>query len=112
MKSLRILGALVLLLGIGMVGTSQYIQIQVLGGRAEISRGEKKVEQGRALFGVTPATKQVGDTVFFNSADKKIAAGKEQADHYEKLANQLQTGGIIAIIVGAGLILWSFVKKK
>lgn len=103
---------IVLLLGIVMVGVSQHIQGRVFEGRQEISSGEQKVETGRRVFGVNPVSKEVGDTVIFNSADKKIAAGKQQADEYEALANQLQTGGIIAIIVGAAMILFSFKKKK
>lgn len=112
MKSLRIFGVVVLIAGVVMIGASQYIQGQVLQGRAEISSGEQKVETGRKVFGANPVSKEVGDAAFFNSADQKIAAGKAQADHYETLANQLQTGGIIAIVVGAGMILWSFKKKK
>lgn len=103
---------LVLLLGIVMIGASKYIQGEVLEGRRQISSGEQKVETGRQLFGVNPVSKEVGNTLFFNSADKKIAAGKAEAEHYETLANQLQTGGIIAIVVGAGMILVSFRKKK
>ena len=112
MKSLRIFGVIVLLAGVVMIGASQYIKGQVLEGRAEISSGEQKVSTGRKAFGVNPVTKEVGDAAFFNSADQKIAAGKAEADHYENLANQLQTGGIISIVVGAGLILWSFKKKR
>jgi len=95
-----------------MLGVSHYIQARVLEGRGEISRGEQKVSTGRKVFGVNPVSKEVGDQMLFNSADQKIAAGKEEADSYERMANMLQTGGIVAIVVGAGMILVSFMRKK
>jgi uncharacterized protein YjeT (DUF2065 family) len=112
LKPLRILGILVIVAGVVMIGTSQYIKGEVLKGREQISSGEKSVSQGRKLFGVNPVSKEVGDTVLFNQADRKIAAGKMQANDYARLANHLQTGGIIAILVGAGILVISFKKKR
>ncbi len=112
MKALRIIGVIILVAGGILIGVSQHIKTRVAEGRIEISSGERKVETGQKLFGATPVTKEAGNTLFFNSANQQIAEGKSEADRYEALANQLQIGGIAAIIVGAGCILWSFIKKK
>lgn len=112
LKSLRILGIVVFLAGVVMIGASQYIKKEVIKGREQIASGEKSVKQGKALFGLNPVSEQVGDAALFDPAEKKIAAGKQEADAYARLADNLQIGGVVAIIVGILLIAYSFRKKK
>lgn len=112
MKSKRTLGLIIFVIGVVLIGIAQYIYSEVAEGRVQIASGEKTVKQGRKLFSVSPVSKEVGDAAFFNPADKKIAAGKMQADEYENLADVLQVAGIAGIIVGGALFLYSFKKKK
>ncbi len=112
MKPLRLFGILVLIAGVVMIGAAQYIYGEVSQGREQISSGERSVSQGKKLFGVNPVSKEVGNTVIFNRADSRIAAGKMQADHYANLASKLEIGGIVAVLVGGGMIALSFRKKR
>lgn len=112
MNSKRIIGILICIGGVVLIFVSSYIQKQVESGELEISSAESKVGQGRTLFGLNPYSKEIGNQVFFNSADKKIEAGKEKAAHYASLANQLWIGGIAAIVVGLGIVFIPFGRKK
>jgi hypothetical protein len=111
MKTLRIVGILILIAGIAAILFSNYITAQVRTGKLKISEGEKKVSQGKQLFSMSPATQEVGG-MLSKSADQKIAEGKQQVGYYEQLASNLQVGGIIGCIIGAGLVLYSFVGGK
>jgi hypothetical protein len=111
MKMLRIIGILILVAGIAAILFSNYITTQVKEGKLKITQGEQKVNKGKQLFSLSPATKEVGGALT-QSADKKIQEGKEQVGYYEQLASELQIGGIIGCIVGAGLILFSFIGKN
>ncbi len=107
----RILGIVVLIAGIAMICISNYITTQVSEGKLQVSSAQKKVDQGNQLFGQNPFTKQLGQGVT-GSAQKKINAGKQTIADYEVIAQRLQTGGIICIVVGAGLIIFSFFGNK
>jgi hypothetical protein len=111
MKFLRVLGILVLIAGIVSILFSSYITEQVKEGKVQVAQGEKTVSQGKQLFSLTPLPSQVGDTLS-GSAEKKIGAGKQQISQYEALAQQLQTGGIVGCVVGAGIIIISFFGKS
>jgi hypothetical protein len=107
MKILRILGILVLIAGIGCIFFSHYITNQVNEGKIKIEKGQKSVDQTNSLFSSNPVSKQVGKGLT-SSSQKKINEGKEDVSYYEQLAQNLQTGGIVAIIVGAGISIFSF----
>lgn len=111
MKILRIVGILVVIAGIVSLFVSNYISEQVEEGRGQVAGGERKVKQAQQLFSFNPVTKQVGEGLT-GSAQKKIAMGKEQIAYYEQMAQTLQIGGIVGIVAGAGLFLFSFSKKK
>ena len=106
----RILGILILIAGIASILFSNYITEQVLQGKAKVKQGEKAVSQGNQLFSLNPLTKSVGQNLT-NPMQKKINEGKETIAHYEQLAQTLKVGGIVGIVVGAGLIIVSFVYK-
>lgn len=111
MKIARILGILILIAGVASIFFSNYITEQVIQGKAKVQQGEKAVQQGNKLFSLNPVTKAVGENLT-NPIQKKINEGKETIAHYEQLAQTLKTGGIIGIIVGAGLIIISFMHKS
>ena len=108
----RIIGILICIGGIILIFVSNYIKGQVESGKLQISSAESSVSQGKTLFGVSPVTKQVGNQLIFNSANEKISAGKRDVAYYESLASQLQIAGIIAIVVGLGVIFIPFGKKR
>jgi hypothetical protein len=106
MKTKVISGVVILICGIVLLCVSIYIKTQVLEGREKISSAQSQVDQGNALFSLTPETNAVGKTVT-GSAQRKIDAGSREAAHYEEVARWTQIGGIILIVVGAGVILIS-----
>lgn len=107
----RILGLILLIGGIGMVFVAQYISSQVEQGKEEIASAQKKVNQANSLFSLSPTTKELGKG-FSDSAQKKIAAGTQEAKEYELLASRLQIGGIVFAVLGIGLIILGGKKKK
>ncbi len=111
MKVLRILGILILLAGIACIFFSNYITNQVNEGKIKIEKGQKTVDQSNRLFSLNPYTKQVGQELS-SSSQKKINEGKEEVAHYEQIAQTLQISGIVAIIVGAGISIFSFFGSR
>lgn len=111
MKFMRILGILIVIAGVAALFFSNYIDQQILEGKTKIAEGEKAVTQGNQLFSGNPISKEIGKGLT-GSSQKKIARGKEEIAYYEQLSSQLQTGGTIAIILGAGVFIASFFFKK
>ena len=111
MKFLRILGILILLAGIASIFFSNYITNQVNEGKIKIEKGQKTVDQSNSLFSSNPYTKQVGKEMS-SSSQKKIDEGKEEVSHYEQIAQILQMSGIAAIVVGAGITIFSFFGSR
>ncbi len=97
------IGVIIGLVGIGCIFGAHYIQQKVSEGRQQILEGEKKVSTGKTLFGLTPYTKEVGDKMIFDSADKKIAKGKRDVAFYAQRALSLQRGGFLLVAIGIGL---------
>jgi uncharacterized membrane protein HdeD (DUF308 family) len=108
----RIIGIVICIGGIVLIFVSNYIKSQVESGKMQISSAESQVSQGKTLFGLNPVSKQVGNQVFFNSAEQQINAGKKDVAYYESLASQLQIAGIIAIVVGLGIVFIPFTTHK
>lgn len=111
MVKLRIFGFLILIAGIVCLFISNYIMEQVNEGKLQVAAGEKKVQQGQQMFSGNPLSEQIGGALT-NSANKKIAKGKQQIGYYENVANNFENAGYIGIIVGAGFVLYSFFGKK
>ena len=106
----RIIGVVLVIGGIASLLVAGYIRKQVAEGKLEISSAQSKVNQGKTLFGLTPYTKDVGDKVIFDPAQKKIRAGQSEVAHYEILASRLQIGGVILIV--AGIIVFFLPMRK
>lgn len=100
----QISGAATIVVGVIFLFVAYSIEGRLDEGRQEISRGESQVNQGRRLFSGSPVSKEVGNQLLFNSADRKIAEGKQEISQYSVFAQQLRVGGIILILIGAGVI--------
>jgi hypothetical protein len=111
MKILRILGIVVMVAGIACIFFSNYITNQVNEGKIKIEKGQKTVDKSNSLFSTNPYTKPIGKGIT-SSGQKKINAGKEEVAYYEQLARTLQISGIVGIIVGAALTIFSFFGQR
>ena len=107
----RIIGIILILAGIGMIGTSYYIMNQVEQGKIQVADAQQKVDTGSTLFSLSPATKGIGKEIT-DSAGKKINAANEEIAQYEDLADKLKMGGIAAIILGFGVVFIGKRRKK
>ena len=92
------------IIGIVLILLSSYIKNRVEEGKDEVSDAQKKVNQGNSLFSIVPETKSLGDT-FTGAAQKKIDAANEEIAQYAQYAGWMQTGGIILIVISAGILL-------
>ena len=95
----RILATITLVIGLGLIGFSEYIKMEVAKGNLEVSDAQKKVNQGNFLFSLSPYTKSAGKELT-GSAQKQIDAGKEDINHYSELARELEIAGIIVAVLG------------
>lgn len=107
MKNTRILSTILIILGIVLYILGSYISGEVSEGRQKIAGAQKGVDMGRRFSPSGP----VGD-IATGSVQKKIDEGSRTADKYQVLANWLHGSGIVFIVVGAGLLIFSFVRKK
>lgn len=107
----KIIGIILIVVGVAMIFVSNYIIDQVNEGKLKISKAEKQVQQGKSLFSLTPITKAIGDKAA-SSAERKIDAGKAQVSEYEELAGTLHMGGIILIVAGVGVFALGFLSQK
>ena len=99
MKTKKIISLLLIILGLGLIGTAMYINSEVETGKHKISRAQSQVDQGKNLFSLNPVTKEVGKGLT-GGAQKKINEGKQQVTHYEGVAKVTQISGIILLIIG------------
>ncbi len=104
MKTKRIIGIIILIAGLVMEGFSFYIKKQVAEGNIEIESAQSKLDRSQGLFGSNPVAKEFGKALT-GSAQSKINQGRRDVDYYTRLANNLQIGGIICIVVGAGILV-------
>ena len=111
MNRTRILGIVILVAGATSLFFANYIANQVREGKIQIVKGEKTINAGNKLFSLNPATEQVGKMAT-SSAQKKIDSGKNQVAYYENMAKNLQTSGIIGLVLGGGIFLYSFAGSK
>ena len=109
MKKKRILGIIIIAIGLFFIGSSIYIKQEVNAGRKQISEAQETVKSGKKLFSINPFTKEIGKSIT-DVMEGKIKEGSDKADRYEALSFWLMIGGIIFVIGGAVLIYLS--KKK
>jgi hypothetical protein len=103
------LGAVLFVVGIGLLFLAHYINVQVEEGNSQIFSAQQKVDKGNSLFSLSPYSKPIGQSMT-SSAQKKINEGKDTVAYYTVVAERCQVGGIAAMIVGAGMMI--FLRKK
>lgn len=104
----RILGTILILLGVAAILTSVYIDKEVEKGRGQISSAQNQVDQGKKVMGLVPNSKPIGN-IITGSAQGKIDAGKRDVAKYEKISNQLFYVGIALVVIGFILVI---IRKK
>ncbi len=109
MTAKRIIGTLVLIIGIASVIASLYITNRIEEGKEQISSAQKKVDKGSSLFSMNPVAKELGQGIITDPAQKKINEANQEVAQYEILAKRLKIGGIILAVLGLGIL---FVGKK
>ncbi len=100
----KILGILLLIIGVLGIGTSLYIQRQIEEGKAMIGEAQEKVDQGKSLFSLVPAGKEVGGQLS-RPFDEQISRGAEEIAKYERIAFWLMVGGIVVAVIGVATLL-------
>lgn len=103
MDAKRIFAIALIVVGAIMLLFSHYIAEQVAEGRLKISSGQRQVNTIDSAFSHSQYTKPVGG-MLTGSAQRRIDAGSAEADRYESIAHKLQFGGVILIIIGAGML--------
>lgn len=107
---MRYLGLIVLLGGISMLFIASYIRTQAGMGQERVTEGQEKIDRSTQLFSFTPLTEEIGSALAA-PAENEVQRGQNEVVHYQGIAAQVHTGGIIAIILGFGLGLLSFLRK-
>jgi len=110
MKPKKVIGIALIVVGAIMLFFSNYIAEQVSSGKQQIQDAQQKVDTADSLFSKSKYTKPVGE-MFTGSAQKKIDAGQADVDKYESMSNNLKIGGIILIVIGAG-VLFIPIRRK
>lgn len=109
MNTRKIIAIILVVIGVGCLGMSHYINQQVLGGQAQVDSAQRSVDQGNKLFSINPVSKEVGKTLT-SPIQRKIDAGQAEVLYYARIAQILQVGGIILIL--AGLVVFFIPKRR
>lgn len=110
MKTRRIWGIVCIIIGAVMLFFSHYIAQQVAEGKIQIHQGQQTIKATESVFGMSKATKPVGE-ILTSSGRKKIAAGQQDIEKYSQMSRNLKIGGIVLIIIGLGLLFLGKRKK-
>jgi hypothetical protein len=103
MDAKRIFAIALIVVGAIMLFFSHYIAERVAEGRLQIASGQRQVNTLDSAFSHSEYTKPVGGFIT-GGAQRKIDAGRADADQYESMAHKLQFGGVVLIIIGAGML--------
>lgn len=101
---MKVMGVILMIIGVVLFVFSNSISEKVAEGRGEISSAQGKVDMGKTVFSMHPATKEVGG-IMTDSAQKRIDAGTEEANYYERMATWLKIGGVVLFILGTGVLV-------
>ena len=106
----QVLGGIIFVGGLGLLYLAHYINEQVAEGNLQILSGQKKVNQMNSLFNMSPYTKDVGKGIT-SGAQQQINEGQNTIEYYTMVANRCRIGGIVALVVGAGMVFY-YRKKR
>ncbi|MBM3192944.1 MAG: hypothetical protein FJZ59_01770 [Chlamydiae bacterium] len=107
----RVLGSIILAVGVLAYLFGMYISQEVGAGKKKLAHAERSVSKGKELTDIIPYTEGLGDLATAG-AEKKIDEGKKDVETYTKVAEILHMGGVILFIGGALLVVMSFTNKK
>lgn len=107
----RSIAIIAVIIGIVLVLVSMNINNRVQEGRVRVSSAQRKIDQGKQFFEITPQTKPVGK-ILTDSVQKKIDQGRQNVEKNQNLANWLQFGGIFLIILGVVLFFTGRTKRN
>lgn len=104
----RILGVIIIIVGIVMIFVSLHIEREIVQGKGKISSAQRQVDTGKGFFDLFPGTKPIGKELT-RSAQEQIDQGKRDIVYYQKLSERLFYGGIVLIVLG---ILLLFLRRR
>ena len=107
----QILGALIFVGGLVLLYLAHYINVQIEQGNTQIFAGQQRVDDTNAMFDRTPVTKPIGRGLT-SDGQSRIDAGKGTIEYYMVIAQRCKIGGIIALVVGAGMMFFLRTKKR
>lgn len=111
MTGKRILGIVLVLIGVACLLFSNYINNQVGQGRGKIAKAQGQVNMAEGFMSLSPEAKQYGKGMT-ESAQGQINAGSATADMYAQRATMLQWGGIGLIVIGGLLLIFGGKKSS
>jgi hypothetical protein len=106
----QILGGIIFVGGLGLLYLAHYINVQVEQGNMQIFSAQQKVNRANSLFNMSPYTKNVGQGMT-SGAQSQIDEGRNTVEYYTTVENRCRIGGIAALVVGAGMMIY-FRRKK
>lgn len=111
MKWFKILGVVLILLGISFFVGSNYIRSQVEQGKTKVRKAQSAVDATNSAASVDP------NLYLFSRAatgpvQKQINDGKRDIVFFQSLAKNLDIAGWAAVVVGIGVTIWAFYRGK
>lgn len=107
----RWVGISLLAAGIVLVSLAHYINERVAVGREEVTEGQEKIDQGLGLFSFTPLTEEIGRSLAAPQQNE-VNEGRAEVNDYADKASWIHLSGVIILLLGAVLVILSFVKIK
>lgn len=109
MKNKKVLGSILIILGIVLFIFGSYISGEVAKGREQISTAQKGVDVGSGV--ISPFSEDLSDAATA-PIQEKIDEGRRDADRYQTLANWLHGSGVVIFVAGIVVLLRSRGSKK
>lgn len=107
----KIIGILLIFLGVAAFLFANYVANQVEEGKQKIKNTQKTVNQVKKISKVNPYSKAIGE-IATQPVQEKINAGKEEVKQYSKLAKRLYVGSYISFGLGLLFLIFGFIYKK
>ena len=106
----QVLGLIALIAGVVLIFIGRYIDAQVAAGNLQISVAQHKVDRANSLFSQSQYTDGIGKSLT-SGAQSQINAGQDEVNYYTVVAGRCKIGGIVLIVVGAG-VMYFFRRKR